>query len=64
MIREHQREAELRRLEQSRLAADPRYVRDVVDFIWSKLLDRKLQRRDSLPIRERVRLDTLTGLCA
>lgn len=58
------REAELRMLAQGILDADPRYVQNVVDFIWKRLLDRKLQTRDSLPTRERVRLDTLRGLCA
>ncbi len=62
--RQQERAFELQRLARGIRGADPSYVRNVVDFIWERLLDRKLQMRDSLSIRERVRLDTLTGLCA
>jgi hypothetical protein len=58
------RRAELGLLAQGRSTADPRYVQDVVDFIWSKLVDRKLQNKSSLPPHDQQRLNTLTGLCA
>lgn len=55
------REAELQLLAESLTAADPRYVKDVVDFIWSKIVERKLRKVDSLPLVEKERLETLTG---
>jgi hypothetical protein len=59
------REVELRRLARARLTADPRYVQNAVDFIWERLLDRKLGRgSDSLRPVDRKRLDTLAGLYA
>ena len=56
------RERELRILAESRIGADPRYVQNVVDFLWSKLLDRKLQSAPSLPVLEQQRLNTLAAL--
>jgi hypothetical protein len=58
------REAELRLLSESRKSADTHYVQDVVDWLWSKILDRKLRMRDSLSLDERERLMTLEDLCA
>ena len=61
---ESARQAELRLLAQGRDTADPRYVQSVVEFLWTKLLERKLALRDSLPEIERKRLNTLTELAA
>jgi hypothetical protein len=59
------RDAELQRLAQGILGADPRYVQNVVDFLWEKLLDRKLQRSsEDLRSVDRKRLETLAGLYA
>lgn len=58
------REAELRRLARAQSSADPRYVQSVVDFIWERLVERKLAVRDSLPAVEQKRLSTLVGLVA
>jgi hypothetical protein len=54
----------LRVLAESRKTADVRYVRDVVDWFWAQLVERKLRTRDSLPRVEQRRLDTLIGLSA
>lgn len=56
------REKELRLLAESKTSANPGYVRDAVDWVWSQLLERKLRMRDSLPFRESVRLSTLAQL--
>lgn len=58
------REAELRRLARAQSSADPRYVQSVVDFIWERLVERKLAVRDSLPAVEQKRLGTLVELVA
>lgn len=58
------RDAELRMLAEGQVRADSRYVRDVVDFIWTKILDRKLKAFDRLPPTERQRIATLAGLYA
>jgi len=55
------RDAELRMLAQGRTNADPRYVQDVVDFLWQKLLDRKFEQLNSLRTIERQRLHTLAA---
>jgi hypothetical protein len=62
LFRERQRE--LRVLAEGRKTADVRYVRDVVDWFWAQLVERKLRMRDSLPRVEQRRLDTLIGLSA
>lgn len=59
-----EREAELRRLARAQSSADPRYVQSVVDFIWERLVERKLALRDSLPAVEQKRLSTLVELVA
>lgn len=56
------RERELQMLAEGRMSANPVYVRNAADFLWSRILDRKLQRRDSLPPIERQRLTTLVSL--
>jgi hypothetical protein len=58
------REAELRRLALAQTSADPRYVENVVDFLWNRWLERKLAVRDSLPQIEQKRLTTLVRLVA
>lgn len=58
------RQRELQLLAQGQADADPRYVADVVKWIWSKLLERKVATADSLPPIERRRLSTLVGLDA
>jgi hypothetical protein len=57
------RKEELRLLAESQAQADPRYVDDVVDLIWARVLDRKFsQRPNTLPRGERQRLNTLVDL--
>ncbi len=56
--------AELRLVAQAEAQADPRYVLDVTDFLWSSRINRKLQRQDSLAPLEKQRLHTLTELCS
>jgi hypothetical protein len=58
------RNHELKMLNEGRLTANPRYVQDVVDTLWPKILERKLQQRDSLPLAEQRRLKTLASLHA
>lgn len=56
------RTRELELLAQSRTHADPRYVQDVVGFIWENLLQRKLRNPDPLAETDRRRLQTLASL--
>jgi hypothetical protein len=58
------RERELRLLAEARRDADPRYVQNVVAFLWRKILDRKVAKRNSLRSVERERMKTLLGLVA
>jgi hypothetical protein len=58
------REAEIDRLRRASATSDPNYVSDVVDFLWFRLLRRKLQAKESLPPIERARLETLSSLYA
>lgn len=58
------RERELQLLAEARRDADPRYVRNVVAFLWRNLLERKVAKRNSLRTIERERLKTLVGLVA
>lgn len=55
------REAELQLLAESLTATDPRYVKDVVDFIWNKMLRRKL-RENPESTRDQERKNALVGL--
>jgi hypothetical protein len=54
-----EREIELNLLAASRENAKPRYVRDVVGFIWKKLVERKVRMEDQLHPRDRARLQVL-----
>lgn len=56
------RDQELRMLAQGRKNANPRYVQDVVDFLWTQLLNRKLRMIDSLPAVKRRRLSLLVDI--
>jgi hypothetical protein len=56
------REKELRLLAESKTSANPGYVRDVVDWVWSQILDRKLRMRESMTEYKRRRLNTLAQL--
>lgn len=58
------RKRELCLLAEARRDADPRYVQNVVAFLWRNLLDRKVAKRNSLRTVERERLNTLVGLVA
>lgn len=56
------RAKELQILAESRGTANQRYVQDALDWIWSLILFRKMQQRDSLPELQRQRVNTLHGL--
>jgi hypothetical protein len=56
------REQELQMLAQGRIGADPRYVKDFVAWVWSKVLERKLQMSRFEPGRQARRVRTLAGL--
>lgn len=58
------RQRELQLLAQGQADADPRYVADVVKWIWSNVLERKVAKRDSLPPIEQKRISTLVELVA
>lgn len=58
------RQRELQLLAQGQAEADPRYVADVVKWIWSNVLERKVAKRDSLPPTEQKRISTLVELVA
>jgi hypothetical protein len=58
------RDRELRLLAEARRDADPRYVKNVVAFLWRNLLERKVAKRNSLRTVEQERLKTLVGLVA
>lgn len=64
VLKQANRQRELGILAESRATADPRYVRNVVDFLWGKWLERKLRQRASMPMEEQRRLNTLLKLVA
>ena len=43
---QYDRDIQLQRLSQGILGANPRYVQNAVDFIWERILDRKLRKCD------------------
>jgi len=58
------RQRELRLLSEARRDADPRYVQDVVAFLWPNIVQRKFTNRHSLRTIDRKRLYTLLELVA
>jgi hypothetical protein len=43
---QYERDIQLQRLAQGILGSNPHYVQNAVDFLWKRILDRKLRKRD------------------